>query len=134
MIAASPTPRYDRIVSLVLLVLLGLAVVFLIDINPNILRARLGGDLPVITVSWLLIASLVIIASTGADVFIRAHPQMQTRSLPTLRLGPLALEAACRRCAWGRWRSSWRPASGSCRRSRSSRRSPSSGSSARRSR
>ncbi|MFO7170121.1 MAG: hypothetical protein DIU80_019020, partial [Chloroflexota bacterium] len=94
MIAASPTPRYDRIVSLVLLVLLGLAVVFLIDINPNILRARLGGDLPVITVSWLLIASLVIIASTGADVFIRAHPQMQTRSLPTLRLGPLALELA----------------------------------------
>src|SRR5690348_293225 len=83
----SPTPRYDRIVSLVLLVLLGLAVVFLIDINPNILRARLGGDLPVITVSWLLVASLVVITSTGADVFIRGHPQMQTRTLPTINLG-----------------------------------------------
>lgn len=94
MLGASPTPRYDRIVSLVLLVLLGLAVVFLIDINPNILRARFGGDLPPITVSWLLIASLVVIASTGADVFIRAHPQMQARYLPTLRLGPLALELA----------------------------------------
>jgi hypothetical protein len=94
MLTASQTPRYDRIVSLVLLVLLGLAVVFLIDINPNILRARLGGDLPVITVSWLLIASLVVIASTGADVFIRAHPQMQTRSLPTIRFGPLAVELA----------------------------------------
>lgn len=90
----SPTPRYDRIVSLVLLVLLGLAVVFLIDINPHILRARLGGDLPVITVSWLLVASLVIITSTGADVFIRSHPQMQTRSLPTLNLGIVALELA----------------------------------------
>ena len=90
----SPTPRYDRIVSLVLLVLLGLAVVFLIDINPNILRARLGGDLPVITVSWLLIASLVVITSTGADVFIRGHPQMQTRTLPTINLGFVALEFA----------------------------------------
>jgi hypothetical protein len=94
MVGASPTPRYDRIVSLVLLVLIGLAVVFFIDINPNILRARFGGDLPVITVSWLLIASLVIIASTGADVFIRGHPQLQARGLPALRLGPLALELA----------------------------------------
>jgi hypothetical protein len=93
-VAPSPAPRYDRIVSLVLLVLLGLAVVFLIDINPNLLRARIGGDFPVITVSWLLIASLVVIASTGADIFIRAHPQMQTRTLPTLRLGRLAVEFA----------------------------------------
>ncbi|HWQ14447.1 MAG TPA: hypothetical protein VNL77_16725 [Roseiflexaceae bacterium] len=94
MVGASPTPRYDRIVSLVLLVLIGLAVVFFIDINPHILRARFGGDLPAITVSWLLIASLVVITSTGADVFIRTHPQLQARGLPTLRLGPLALELA----------------------------------------
>jgi len=93
-VTPSQSPRYDRIVSLVLLVLLGLAVVFLIDINPNILRARLGGDLPVITLSWVLIASLVVITITGADLFIRAHPQMQTRDLPTIRLGPLALELA----------------------------------------
>jgi len=90
----NPAPRYDRIVSLVLLALLGLAVVFLIDINPNILRARFGGDFPSITVSWLLIASLVVIASTGADVFIRAHPQMQTRSLPTVNLGIARVELA----------------------------------------
>lgn len=90
----SLAPRYDRIVSLVLLVLLGLAVVVLIDINPNILRARFGGDVPSITVSWLLIASLVVITSTGADVFIRSHPQMQTRMLPAIRLGALHLELA----------------------------------------
>jgi hypothetical protein len=81
-------------VSLALLVLLGLAVVFLIDISPNNIRALLGGDLPAITVSWLLIASLVVITSTGADVFIRTHPQMQTRSLPTLRLGSVEIEIA----------------------------------------
>lgn len=94
MVALSLKPRYDRIVSLVLMVLLGLAVVFLIDINPNILRARLGGDLPVITVSWVLIASLVVITSTGADMLIRAHPQMQARPLPALRLGRWLIEVA----------------------------------------
>ncbi len=87
-------PRYDQIVSLVLLVLLGMAVVFLIDTNPNILRARLGGDLPVITISWLIIGTLMIIAAAGADVVIRAHPQMQLRELPTLRLGPAQIEFA----------------------------------------
>ena len=90
----SPKPRYDRIVSLVMLVVIGMAVIFAIDVNPAIFRVWLGGDLPVITVSWLLIASLVLITSTGADVFIRAHPSMQTRSLPALRLGAYELEFA----------------------------------------
>lgn len=90
----SSSPRYDRIFSLVLVVLLGLAVIFLIDINPNILRARLFGDLPTITVSWLLIASLVAVTSTGADVLARAHPQMQHRNLPTINLGLLQIEVA----------------------------------------
>jgi hypothetical protein len=94
MVVPSPTPRYDRIVSLVLLVVIGLAVVFLIDINPAILRLRLYGDLPPITVSWLLIVSLVIVTCTGADVFIRGHPQMQTRRLPTINLGFVAIELA----------------------------------------
>ena len=94
MVVPSPKPRYDRIVSLVLLVLIGLGLVFFIDSNPNILRARLGGDLPIITLSWALVASLVVITSTGADVFIRSHPQMQARRLPTLNLGIIALELA----------------------------------------
>jgi hypothetical protein len=90
----SPSPRYDRIVSLVLLVLIGLAVVFLIDINPDILRLRLGGDLPLLTLSWALIASLVVITITGADLFIRAHPQMQSRRLPIVNLGLIRFEIA----------------------------------------
>ena len=94
MVTPSPKPRYDRIVSLVLLVLLGLAVVFLIDRNPDILRARLGGDLPVITLSWALVISLVVITATGADVFIRSHPQMQTRRLPAINLGFVRFELA----------------------------------------
>jgi Protein of unknown function (DUF5656) len=91
---SSLRPRYDRIVSLVLIVLIGLTVIFLIDINPNNFRARLGGDLPAITLSWVLIGSLVLITSTGADVFIRSHPEMQTRSLPTINLGFVRIELA----------------------------------------
>src|SRR3954447_14819802 len=94
MVTPSPKPRYDRIVSLVLPGMIGLAVVFLIDRNPDILRARLGGDLPVITLSWALVISLVLITATGADIFIRSHPQMQTRSLPTINLGFAQLELA----------------------------------------
>lgn len=90
----SPAPRYDRITSLVLVVLLGLAVVLFIDINPNILRVHLGGDFPVITFSWIVLAFLVIIVSTGADVQARAHPEMQMRTLPTINLGFIKTEVA----------------------------------------
>jgi hypothetical protein len=81
-------------VSLVLLVLIGLTVIFLIDINPSNFRARLGGDLPAITLSWVLIASLVLITSTGADIIIRSHPEMQTRTLPAINLGIIRIEIA----------------------------------------
>lgn len=94
MIASSPAPRYDRIVSLVIVILIGLAVIFLIDGNPNTLRIVLGGDLPTITVSWFLIASLMIITSAGADVLIRSHPHMQHRALPVVNLGVVRFEIA----------------------------------------
>lgn len=84
--STSAAPRYDRIASLVLVISLGLAAVLLIDINPNVLRARLPADLPTITISWLLLGILVIIASTGADLLARSHPEMQTQPLPTLNL------------------------------------------------
>jgi hypothetical protein len=90
----SPAPRYDRIASLVMVVLLGLAAVLFIDVNPNILRVRLGGDFPVITFSWIVLVFLVIIVSTGADMQARAHPEMQTRKLPTLDLGFFQTEIA----------------------------------------
>lgn len=94
MLAPSPAPRYDRIVSLVLVILIGLAVIFLIDGNPNTLRFVLGGDLPTVTTSWLLIASLTVITSAGADLLIRSHPQMQHRSFPVIHLGVTRIEVA----------------------------------------
>jgi hypothetical protein len=92
--SVSPAPRYDRIVSLVFVILIGLAVIFLIDGNPNTLRIVLGGDLPTITLAWFLIASLTVITSAGADLLARAHPQMALRALPTLNLGVIRLEVA----------------------------------------
>jgi hypothetical protein len=92
--AQSPTPRYDRIVSLIFVILIGLAVVFLIDGNPNTLRIVLGGDLPTITLSWFLIGSLAVIVSAGADLLARSHPQLQSRALPTINLGVTRIEVA----------------------------------------
>ncbi len=91
---ATTQPRYDRIVSLIFVVLIGLGVIFLVDGNPNTLRIVLGGDLPTITLSWFLVGILVIITSAGADMFARSHPQMQNRRLPTIKLGKLAFEVA----------------------------------------
>lgn len=90
----SPAPRYDRIVSLVFVILIGLAVIFLIDANPNTLRIVLGGDLPTITLSWFLIASLTVITSAGADLLARSHPELQHRRLPMLNLGVVRFELA----------------------------------------
>ncbi|MEI7645145.1 MAG: hypothetical protein WCJ55_12790 [Chloroflexales bacterium] len=94
MMTSSPIPRYDRIVSLVFVILIGLAVIFLVDGNPNTLRIVLGGDLPTISLSWLLIASLVMITCAGADLLARSHPQIQARTLPTINLGLARFEMA----------------------------------------
>ncbi|HYF64658.1 MAG TPA: hypothetical protein VD886_17670 [Herpetosiphonaceae bacterium] len=82
-------PRFDRILPLISLVILGLMVVFLLESSPdNPLVARISDDFPVISVAWIIIALLVIIISTGADLLARAHPELEHSSL--LRLpGPL---------------------------------------------
>lgn len=92
--SAPPPPRYDRIVSLIFVILIGLAVIFLVDGSPNTLRIVLGGDLPVISLSWFLIGSLTVITSAGADLLARSHPQMQSRTLPRINLGLVSIEAA----------------------------------------
>ncbi len=84
------TPRFDRMLPLISLVVLGLMVVFLLESNPDYpLVARISNDLPVISVAWFIIALLVIIISTGADLLAKAHPALEHREL--LRLpGPLS--------------------------------------------
>jgi hypothetical protein len=94
MISSATAPRYDRITSLVLVILIGLAVIFLIDGSPNTIQIYLGGDLPVITLSWFLIASLVVLTCAGADLLARSHPQLQNAALPVINLGFARVEIA----------------------------------------
>ncbi len=94
MISSATAPRYDRITSLVLVILIGLTVTFLVDGSPNTVQIYLGGDLPVITLSWFLIASLVVLACAGADLLARSHPQLQTAALPVINLGFARFEIA----------------------------------------
>lgn len=79
-------PRFERILPLISLVVLGLMVVFLLEGSPdNPLVARLGGDLPVVSVAWFVIAMLAVVISTGADLLARSHPQLEHSTLFTLR-------------------------------------------------
>jgi hypothetical protein len=54
----------------------------------------LGGDLPTITLSWFLIASLVVITCAGSDLLAQSHPQLQSRTLPIINLGLAHFEVA----------------------------------------
>jgi hypothetical protein len=94
MISSASAPRYDRITSLVLVILIGLTVIFLVDGSPNTIQIYLGGDLPVITLSWFLIASLVVLTCAGADLLARSHPQLQNAVLPVINLGFARIEIA----------------------------------------
>ncbi|MCS6886777.1 hypothetical protein [Chloroflexus sp.] len=71
----SPQPRYEYIVTVAFIVTIGLAITFLIDsstVNP---RFAFGGDLPEVSLSWLLIGSLVLLTAMGAEWIARPHPQ-----------------------------------------------------------
>ncbi|WP_322511504.1 hypothetical protein [Chloroflexus sp.] len=70
----SPQPRYEYIVTVAFIVTIGLAITFLIDsstVNP---RFAFGGDLPEVSLSWLLIGSLVLLTAMGAEWIARLHP------------------------------------------------------------
>lgn len=78
-------PRFDRILPLISLVVVGLLIVFLIESNPEYpLVARISNDLPVISVAWFVILLLVIIISTGADLLAKSHPALEHRTLLVL--------------------------------------------------
>ncbi|MFN3372145.1 MAG: hypothetical protein ACK44M_01105 [Chloroflexus sp.] len=70
----SPQPRYEQIVTIAFIVTIGLAIVFLIDTSTVNPRFAFGGDLPDISLSWLLIGSLALLAAMGADWVARSHP------------------------------------------------------------
>ncbi len=80
-------PRYDQIVTLALTVTIGLAIVFLIDASPVNARLAIGGDLPEISLSWVVIGTVTMLAAIGADRMARAHPHVADWALRSF--GPL---------------------------------------------
>jgi hypothetical protein len=68
-------PRFDRIVPLVTLVLLGLGVVFLLELNTQLLIVDLGETLPSFSVAWPLVAGLALITGIGVELVARGEPQ-----------------------------------------------------------
>ncbi len=67
------SPRFDRIVPLVTLVLVGLGVVFLLELNTNLLLVELGEGLPSFSVAWALIGVLALVTGIGVELVAHGH-------------------------------------------------------------
>lgn len=69
-------PRFDRIVPLVTLVLVGLGVVFLLELNTASLQVNLGQNIPTFSVAWPLIGLLAMVTGIGVELVARAEPHL----------------------------------------------------------
>ena len=82
-----PGPRYDRIVPLVTMILVGLGIAFILDAGPARPVIVLGAGLPSLGVSWLILAVIALVAGLGTEFVIRGHPRFTHRWLTPVRLG-----------------------------------------------
>lgn len=86
-------PRFDRIVPLVTLVLLGLGVVFLLELNTQLLIVDLGETLPSFSVAWPLVGALALITGIGVELVARGEPNLYNSGWQTqLTLGGRHIE------------------------------------------
>ncbi|MBV9791235.1 MAG: hypothetical protein JOZ51_23775, partial [Chloroflexi bacterium] len=69
-------PRFDRIVPLVTLVLVGLGVVFLLELNTQFLVVNLGENLPTFSVAWPLIGVLALVTGIGVELIARTYSKL----------------------------------------------------------
>jgi hypothetical protein len=69
-----PQPRYEQIVTMAFVNAIGLAVVFLMDSSPVNARFVFGGDVPEISLSWVIIGTLVALAAIATEWICRIHP------------------------------------------------------------
>lgn len=69
-------PRFDRIVPLLTLILLGLGVVFLLELNTTLLIVQPDGWLPPFSVAWLLIGALALVTGIGVELIARAEERL----------------------------------------------------------
>lgn len=86
------TPRLDRLIPLLTLILAGLGLVFLLDAAAAAAVFNLGGDLPRIPVAWPLVALLGGLAGAGVEWLMRSHPRWSPRLTVPLRIGGRTVE------------------------------------------
>ncbi len=88
-------PRFDRIVPLLTLVLVGLGVVFLLELNTDLLIVNLGEELPSFSVAWLLLAGLSLVTGVGVELIARTYDRLYRSGWTTeLALGRRRVELA----------------------------------------
>jgi hypothetical protein len=89
------SPRFDRIVPLVTLVLVGLGVVFLLELNTNLLLVELGEGLPSFSVAWALIGVLALVTGVGVELVAHGYPTLHKSGWSSeLRIGQRHFELA----------------------------------------
>jgi hypothetical protein len=88
-------PRFDRIVPLVTLILVGLGVVFLLELNTQLLVVNVGENLPTFSIAWPLIGVLALVAGIGVELIARTHPQIYSSGwMISLSAGKRVIELA----------------------------------------
>jgi hypothetical protein len=71
-------PRFDRIIPLVTLVLVGLGVVFLLELNATQQVINPGEGLPRFSVAWALIGVVALVTGIGVELVARAQERLYT--------------------------------------------------------
>lgn len=88
-------PRFDRIVPLVTLVLVGLGVVFLLELNTQFLVVNLGENLPTFSIAWLLIGVLALVTGIGVELIARTYSRLYASGWVTsIGVGQRVIELA----------------------------------------
>jgi hypothetical protein len=88
-------PRFDRIVPLVTLVLVGLGVVFLLELNTQLLVINIGESFPAFSVAWALISVLSLVTGIGVELVARTQPHIHTSAwFTSLSFGQRQIELA----------------------------------------
>jgi hypothetical protein len=64
-------PRYDRMIPLVTMIMVGLGIVFVLDAGGTSNALGLPADLPPIGLSWLALAVVAIVAGAGTEIVRR---------------------------------------------------------------
>lgn len=88
-------PRFDRIVPLVTLVLVGLGVVFLLELNTQFLVVNLGENLPTFSIAWPLIGVLALVTGIGVELIARSYSKLYASGwITTIGFGQRMIELA----------------------------------------